>query len=122
MIVSPETCDDGGSSAGDGCSATCTTEPNWTCNGLSPTACVPTPNDGIAVGSEVCDDGDPTDGAGCLADGSGPMPGYSCPCTPTCTCTPICGDAYIIAPENCEHGNTANGDGCSSTCTVETGW
>ncbi len=35
-----EQCDDGNSSAGDGCSAACTTEPCWSCTGW-PSGCVP---------------------------------------------------------------------------------
>ncbi len=38
-VVSPsETCDDNGTTEGDGCSATCTTEPNYICTG-TPSAC-----------------------------------------------------------------------------------
>lgn len=37
--TSLEACDDGSNSDGDGCSATCTIEPLYTCNGASPTVC-----------------------------------------------------------------------------------
>jgi cysteine-rich repeat protein len=40
-IVEPsETCDDGGSSPSDGCSAACAIEPGWTCSG-NPSTCSP---------------------------------------------------------------------------------
>lgn len=39
---SPETCDDGNTSSGDGCSTTCVVEPNYTCSG-NPSTCVSTP-------------------------------------------------------------------------------
>jgi formylglycine-generating enzyme len=40
-VIEPpfETCDDGNTVSGDGCSATCQVEPGWTCNGASPTVC-----------------------------------------------------------------------------------
>jgi uncharacterized repeat protein (TIGR01451 family) len=37
-----EHCDDGGTTAADGCSATCTLETGYTCAGLSPTVCAAT--------------------------------------------------------------------------------
>jgi len=37
-IVAPETCDDGNTDAGDGCTAACQVEPGWTCS-LPVSAC-----------------------------------------------------------------------------------
>lgn len=39
IVNGSDVCDDGGTSAGDGCSATCSVEAGWTCNGASPTVC-----------------------------------------------------------------------------------
>ena len=43
VIEAGETCDDGGTDAGDGCSASCQAEAGWTCDGQSPTACAEDP-------------------------------------------------------------------------------
>jgi len=52
IVESPETCDDGNTKSGDGCSSTCVTEPNYTCIG-SPSICVsnapPPPTNVITV-------------------------------------------------------------------------
>lgn len=93
---SGEQCDDGNTAAGDGCSATCTTE-------TSDPVC----GNGDVEGSEECDDGNTADGDGCSA---------------TCTNegTGSCGDGTQDAGEECDDGNTDNGDGCSSNCKLET--
>ncbi len=65
VVEAPETCDDQGTTAGDGCSATCQTEPFWACTG-APSACDPICNDGTVIaGEEACDDGNPVDTDGC---------------------------------------------------------
>lgn len=63
-ITGNETCDDGGNSPGDGCSATCTIEAGFVCSGL-PSVCLTTCGDGTKAGSEQCDDGNVTSGDGC---------------------------------------------------------
>jgi cysteine-rich repeat protein len=63
-IGPPETCDDGGTSAGDGCSAACAIEPGWSCTG-APSLCTPICGDGMVVGNEVCDDGNANQTDGC---------------------------------------------------------
>jgi cysteine-rich repeat protein len=42
LIESPETCDDGGTTSGDGCDATCQVETGWICQG-EPSTCTLTP-------------------------------------------------------------------------------
>ncbi len=86
-----EECDDGNTTDGDGCSATCTIE-----------AC----GDGILQGTEECDDGNTVDGDGCSAN-----------CTNEVV--PGCGDGILQAGEECDDGNTVSGDGCSATCDTE---
>lgn len=56
---SPEACDDGGTSNGNGCSSTCTVESGWTCSGAPATlsTCSPVCGDGQLLGGEACDDG-----------------------------------------------------------------
>ena len=86
----PETCDDGNSEDGDGCSASCGREPRC--------------GDGIVDPGEACDDGNGEDGDGCSA---------------TCGREPRCGDGIVDAGEACDDGNPEDGDGCSSRCASE---
>ena len=60
-----EDCDDGGTSAGDGCSATCAIESGWACDGASPSSCHLICSDGVVEGAEECDDSNVTNGDGC---------------------------------------------------------
>jgi cysteine-rich repeat protein len=89
-----EQCDDGNTAAGDGCSATCTTEVAAKCG------------DGTVDEGEQCDDGNATSGDGCSAACKTEVAG-------------ICGDGTINLGEQCDDGNTAAGDGCSATCQTE---
>lgn len=61
-----ETCDDGGTVAGDGCSAACAIEAGYTCAG-APSACATTCGDGVKAGAEECDDGNAASADGCSA-------------------------------------------------------
>jgi cysteine-rich repeat protein len=94
MVELGETCDDGNTTSGDGCSSTCTVEPH---------SCVC--GDGVQDLTEACDDGNTTSGDGCSS---------------TCTIElPVCGNGVIENGETCDDGNTNNGDGCSSVCICE---
>jgi len=88
-----ESCDDGNTEDGDGCSSTCQIEPQ---------PC----GDGVLDETEQCDDGNTADGDGCSS---------TCEVEPQSTC----GDGLVDETEQCDDGNTADGDGCSSTCEVE---
>ena len=69
VIIAPEECDDGNTTDGDGCSASCQSEDGWTCAG-QPSVCAPTCGDGKVRGSEKCDLG-PENGqldSGCTSD------------------------------------------------------
>jgi cysteine-rich repeat protein len=127
-----ETCDDGNTGSSnfvtmatihifvdDGCSSTCTIEPNTNCTG-QPSVCV-TCGDGKIGSGEACDDGNSISGDGCTS--CKVDRGYLCYSSPApSTCTPICGDGILIIPEACDDNNTSSNDGCSSSCTVESGW
>lgn len=130
VVSVPETCDDGNTAAGDGCSAACKIEPGFKCPtpGMpcSPSTC----GNGIVEGLEQCDDGPwVADSTGFVKDR--PYDGcyncqreFNCPVGagpgPT-ACTAVCGDGIVFPGEACDDGNAANGDGCSSTCTIEPG-
>lgn len=74
-IAGAEGCDDDGTVAGDGCSATCAPEAGWTCSG-APSSCATTCGDGVKAGAEECDDGAAN--------------GVNAPCSASCTAQ-VCG-------------------------------
>jgi cysteine-rich repeat protein len=99
-----EQCDDGNTTNGDGCSASCTTE-----TPPPPHACC---GDGHLDAGEQCDDGNTTNGDGCSATCTIELPPPPPP--------PCCGNGTIDAGEQCDDDNLVDGDGCSATCTLET--
>jgi fibro-slime domain-containing protein len=126
ILEAGETCDDGNTIPGDGCSGICQIEPGFSC----PTpgqACVSTVacGNGKIEGSEGCDDGNTVSGDGCSSTCQVEA-GYACTGAPSvCTKTqaaPVCGNGVVEAGETCDDGNTVSGDGCSSTCQIETGY
>jgi len=91
-LESPEECDDGNTTSGDGCDSGCKTE-----------FC----GDGVVNNNgEQCDDGNNENGDGCSAD---------------CLIEQLekCGDGILDDGEECDDGNTDEGDGCSSDCLIE---
>jgi fibro-slime domain-containing protein len=130
VIESGETCDDGNTTPGDGCSGLCQVEPGWIC---------PTPDtpcikiwicgNGVVDPGETCDDGNTKSGDGCSSTCQA-EPGWQCPgpnvdggAAPGGACIQIkCGDGIIESGEACDDGNNVSGDGCSSTCQIEKGW
>ena len=90
VVEGSETCDDGNTDDGDGCSAVCAEETS---------VC----GDGVVEGGEQCDDGNTDDGDGCSA---------SCQDEPA-----GCGDGVIDEGETCDDGNEVAFDGCEPDCT-----
>ena len=64
VTEAPETCDDNGTTDGDGCAAGCLVETGWSCSG-TPSLCAPVCNDGLLLPGEACDDGNASDTDGC---------------------------------------------------------
>src|SRR5690606_4872698 len=101
IVSGDETCDDGGTEDGDGCSATCTIElPGWVC----PTPgepCTPVCGDGLLLGDEQCDDGNlvPNDGCSELCRRQSgfacEQPGVACSLT-------VCADGNAQGDEQCD--------------------
>ncbi|MEA2751993.1 MAG: hypothetical protein QOI41_6136 [Myxococcales bacterium] len=141
-----ESCDDGNTTAGDGCSPTCQIEaPYWACSfGVAcidvrdcaaiadaggDGGCVIPPKaavcgDGFIDPGEACDDSNTKGGDGCALDCKAIEANFVCP-TPgaLCVSTMICGDGVLQGTEQCDDGNTlAKVDGCSATCTLDPGW
>ncbi len=83
-IDSPETCDDGDTEDGDGCSSTCQVESGWECTG-EPSSCSEVCGDGVVTPSEECDDDNTDNGDGC-DDSCMIEDGWDCSGTPS-VCT-----------------------------------
>ena len=66
LVVGAEVCDDDNVTAGDGCSATCTPETGYECEG-APSECMAVCGDGAIVADEVCDDANTSNADGCSA-------------------------------------------------------
>jgi fibro-slime domain-containing protein len=127
VVSAGESCDDGNTVAGDGCSADCgTIEKGYTCpssGGACTVATVLCPNALIDPGEE-CDDGNSKSGDGCSANCKVES-GYICPTAgQACKLKEYCGNGTVsyIMGESCDDGNTEAGDGCSATCTIEIGY
>lgn len=142
-----ESCDDGNTTGGDGCSSTCKIEAAfWACSfgstcvdvrdcdalidaGLAGDAgCTPPPKpvvcgDGFIDVGEACDDGNKTGGDGCALDCGAIEPNFACQAPGSaCVSTMVCGDGIVTGSEQCDDQNTTSGDGCSVTCALESGW
>lgn len=110
-----ETCDDGNTNDGDGCSSTCAQEMGWTC----PTVGQP------CVDIDECAQTTPPCGAN--ADCKNNPGSFECKCKvgfsgDGMTCTPGCGDGTKGATEACDDGNQDPNDGCDGNCNVEKGF
>jgi fibro-slime domain-containing protein len=123
-----EACDDGNTTALDGCSASCAVEAGYTCpkdpttsaGGKCSAAAMSVCGNAIVESNEYCDDGNPTNNDGCTACHIDA--GYSCPTAGVaCTQNERCGDGTVDLDlnEQCDDGNTTPGDGCGALCKIE---
>ena len=110
-----EECDDGNTTNGDGCSASCVVEEGWDC---TEEPCEPICGDGEILGSEECDDGNTTNGDGC-SENCTLEAGWDCTDEP---CETICGDGIQAGAEECDDGDNDNSDttpdACRTDCTL----
>lgn len=125
-----EQCDDGNTTDGDGCSASCRYEPGWNCTQGTPTKggvfatdgyvesfCAKCGNGKVEKG-EYCDLG--TDnGAGKGCDNYCFIEfGWTC-ANGKCQ---KCGNGVLETGEKCDDGNSASSDGCAADCKIESGY
>ncbi len=122
VVALPETCDDGNTLAGDGCSSTCMVEPGFQCTGTPSTCTATVCGNGVKEAGEGCDDGNTLPFDGCSP---------TCQIEPQCgtdtsavgACKTACGDGILLrGTEECDDGNLLDGDGCSHDCKIERGW
>jgi cysteine-rich repeat protein len=105
--VAGEACDDGGTTPGDGCSATCTVETNWHCTNppFGKSTCYHC-GDGVLDPGEACDDNNNVDGDGCHHDCTIEA-GWTClmpPVTPPASSCNDCGNNTVEGQETCDNG------------------
>lgn len=128
VVEDGESCDDGNSVGGDGCSADCKAiEPGYVCYEGKPCEQVSgVCGNGKVDDGEACDDGNQVSGDGCSSDCKKVESGCKCPekggaCT--CNSEAICGNGKVEGDEMCDDGNTDDGDGCNADCMgIENGW
>lgn len=115
-----EGCDDGNTTAGDGCSEACVVEDGFRCPPVG--ACRPIVcGDGRVEAPERCDDGNADAGDGC-SPRCALEPGWTCTIAGVACSAAACGDGIVAGFEQCDDGGTAPGDGCSGECRLEDGW
>ncbi len=107
-VGAAETCDDGNTVGGDGCSSTCTTEAGWSCP-TGGAACDEICGDALIVGAEECDDGNTVDGDGCDS---------TCDLEPACpeTTLALVGEA-AVAGNTCASGDVDAAASCGGANT-----
>src|ERR1019366_8685050 len=99
-----ESCDDGNTKSGDGCSSVCEVEQGFSC-GAAGTACT-------ATQTAACGNGKLEQGWTC------PTPGSAC------QTLEYCGDGVVQSDngETCDDGNELPGDCCSGVCQIDLGY
>jgi cysteine-rich repeat protein len=118
LVQLSETCDDGNTVAGDGCSDTCMVESGFSCVG-QPSVCTPLVcGNGIIQPGEACDDGNMASGDGC-SDTCMVESGFTCSGEPSACIPIVCGNGVLQPGEECDDGNMVAGDGCRADCTLE---
>ncbi|MEM9862204.1 MAG: DUF4215 domain-containing protein [Myxococcota bacterium] len=119
-IEGPETCEDGNTDNGDGCSEFCVIEAGFLCEIVDDVSvCAPSCGDGVLNGADECDDMNDVDGDGCTAcvidDG------FLCDDSEPSVCAPSCGDGEVNGDDECDDMNDVDGDGCTA-CVVDAGF
>lgn len=108
-----ESCDDGNTNNGDGCSSSCDVEADYLCT-WEPSVCTYQNVcwNWLVNSGEACDDGNAVSWDGCT-DTCQIESGYLCPDLSNC------GNNVIDAWEQCDDGNNTDGDGCNQYCIDE---
>jgi fibro-slime domain-containing protein len=117
-----ESCDDGNSVPGDGCSGVCTVEKYFECPPEGPCRSTIVCGDGVIGPGEACDDGNAVSGDGCSATCNLVEKGFVCRAPgQSCIRVYLCGDGVTDPNEGCDDANSQAGDGCDH-CKVEPGY
>ncbi len=117
----PEECDDGNTTPGDGCDATCTVEEGWGCElSKGPDYCTPTATPTPAPTSTP----EPTDTPAPTPEPTSTPEAAECGNGLVETGEPLPNARGVKGPdaEECDDGNTEAGDGCDGSCVIEEGY
>jgi cysteine-rich repeat protein len=120
LLEGMEACDDGNTTANDGCDAACQVEAAFACPSAGEPCLVAECGDGV-VQNEECDDGNAVEGDGCFL--CEVEAGWVCDAevesdagTAGSSCASVCGDNVLTGAEQCDLGEQ-NGEGdCSLDC------
>ena len=103
LLEPGETCDDGNTTNGDGCSAACASQSGYVCVG-EPSVCNTVCGDGITAGGEQCDDGNINSNDGCSStcQSEGCVTAQDCPgvdteCQTRFCMGGVCGMNFVAA-------------------------
>lgn len=122
-ILRTETCDDGNSRDGDGCSAgDCQVEGGWVCAGKTGKSVCSNCGNGKVEGAEKCDDGFRNGPNSYCSDECKLNTGWKCTGNGTTLSCKSCGNGIVENGEKCDDGSNESGDGCSNRCIVEKGY
>lgn len=105
-ITGDETCDDGNTGAGDGCSDTCQVEPGWSCTGGT---CTLVCGNGTLDASEECDDGNTGTGDGC-SDTCQVEAGWACEGAGAGSCVEVADNAACASARAVTSATTITGE------------
>jgi len=104
-VEGEETCDDGGTSSGDGCAANCAQEQCYACTG-EPSVCVPA-NGAPCEDGEPCTANDTCSGTTCIG---GPPP--------TCDDGNVCTNDSCLMGVGCQHAPNSHSCDDGSSCST----
>ncbi|MEI8230560.1 MAG: DUF4215 domain-containing protein [Candidatus Peregrinibacteria bacterium] len=136
ILEFPESCDDGNTLSGDGCSATCQMEMGSRCgngkveppeecdrgsqNGIQGSGCTGQCTWTQVLAADICGDGITDLGEECDLGLLNHQ--VNSGCSPSCNIVSIpsdCGNGILEIYEQCDDGNTTPGDGCDGQCRIE---
>ncbi|HSN81258.1 MAG TPA: DUF4215 domain-containing protein [Polyangiales bacterium] len=116
-----EACDDGNTTAGDGCAANCMNiEEGYRCPTVGALCVAIVCGDSRIDPPEACDDGNATSHDGCSEDCQR-EDGWTCPLPGVACSAAECGDGIVAGFEQCDDGD-ADSPGCSEECQLEEGF
>jgi cysteine-rich repeat protein len=119
ILATGETCDDGNTTPGDGCSGVCAIETGFGCTG-TPSVCTPLCGNGALNAGETCDDANTNPGDGCSATCTVES-GYGCGGAPsvcvTLAANSVCASATAITATTTITGERSMTGGARPTGT-----
>ncbi|MDI1436465.1 DVUA0089 family protein [Polyangium sorediatum] len=111
VITGSETCDDGNTNSGDGCSSSCVVEQGYKCTG-APSVCALSCGNGVVDGVDACDDGNTVGGDGCSST-CVVESGYKCTGSPS-----VCVAFETLCNDGIDNNSNGFIDAADPNCTL----